>query len=75
MVFFDMRDALGKPPLMVVDLRPITYPMILISDPAIAEQVSRGTKAFPRSIPKSETEKHPAHLMGPKSVLTAQGDD
>lgn len=75
MVFSDMRDALGKPPLMVVDLRPVTYPMILISDPAIAEQVSKGTKAFPRSIPKSETEKHPAHLMGPKSVLTAQGDD
>lgn len=75
MVFSDMRDALGKPPLMVVDLRPVTYPMILISDAAIAEQVSKATKAFPKSIPKSETEKHPAHLLGPRSILTEQEED
>lgn len=75
MIFSEMRDALGKPPLMLADLRPITYPMILISDYAIAEQVSKGTRAFPKSIPKSETEKHPGYLLGPKSILTEQGEE
>lgn len=72
MVFSEMRDTLGKPPLMLVDLRPITYPMLLISDLEVAEQVSKGTKAFPKSIPKSETEKHTAYLLGPTSILTEQ---
>lgn len=74
MVFSEMRDTLGNPPLMLVDLRPVTYPMLLISDLEIAEQVSRGTKAFPKSIPKSETEKHTAYLLGPTSILTEQGE-
>lgn len=74
MVFSEIRDSLGKPPIMLVDLRPVTYPMVLIADHAIAEQVSKGTKGFPKSVPKSETEKHTNHLLGPHSILTEEGE-
>ncbi|KAG8162997.1 hypothetical protein KVR01_007475 [Diaporthe batatas] len=49
LVFSEIRDTLGKPPMMLLDLRPVTYPMLLISDHLIAEQVSKGTKVFPKT--------------------------
>lgn len=74
LVFSGIRDALGKPSIIFVDLRPITYPMVVILSHEVAEQVTRPTKAFPQSVPKSETEKHNVHLLGPKSILTAEGE-
>ncbi|OTA87750.1 hypothetical protein M434DRAFT_134106 [Hypoxylon sp. CO27-5] len=68
-----MHEALNRPPLMLVDFRPVNRPMILISSHEIAEQVSKASKAFPTSVPKTDLS-YLLHLTGPTSILLAYGD-
>lgn len=72
-MFSEMHEILGRPPLMFVDLRPINRPMVLVSSHEVAEQVSRASKAFPTSIPKTDLS-YLLHLTGPTSILLAYGD-
>ncbi|KAI9167750.1 putative sterigmatocystin biosynthesis P450 monooxygenase stcS [Paramyrothecium foliicola] len=46
-IFEEMWIALERPPVMLVDLRPITLPMVLIPSHDIAEQISKPTKLYP----------------------------
>ncbi|KAJ8132862.1 hypothetical protein O1611_g762 [Lasiodiplodia mahajangana] len=73
-IFSDMSEALGRPPLMLVDLRPISKPMVVIMNHEIAEQVSRASTLFPTSPPKVSF-KHLEHLVGPTSILSSHGDE
>ncbi|KAI1352317.1 cytochrome P450 [Xylaria sp. FL0043] len=73
-IFSDMHEALGRPPLMFVDLRPINRPMVLITNHEIAEQVSRASELFPTSPPKSFL-KYLEPLIGPTSILASHGDE
>ncbi|KAI0602681.1 cytochrome P450 [Biscogniauxia sp. FL1348] len=68
-----MYEALGRPPLMFVDLRPVNRPMVLVSSHEIAEQVSKASKDFPTSIPKADLS-YLLPLIGPTSILGAHGD-
>ncbi|KAI8954549.1 cytochrome P450 [Xylaria longipes] len=74
MIFLDMHEALGKPPLMFVDLRPVNRPMVLVTNHEIAEQVSKASALFPTSPPKSSL-KYLEHLTGPTSILASHGDE
>ncbi|KAI0201797.1 cytochrome P450 [Astrocystis sublimbata] len=73
LIFSEMLDDLGRPPLMYVDLRPVNRPMVLISDYHIAEQISRSSKEFPTSIPKTDLS-YLLPLTGPTSILLAEND-
>lgn len=67
-----MNESLGRPPLMLVDLRPIGPPMVIVRSHDVAEQVSKPTKSFPHSLPKmSEVYSHMAHVTGQSSILGA----
>ncbi|KAI2467419.1 cytochrome P450 [Annulohypoxylon bovei var. microspora] len=72
-MFSEMHEALGRPPLMFVDLRPVNRPMVLVSSHEIAEQVSRPSKIFPTSLPKTDLS-YLLHLTGPTSILLSHGD-
>ena len=72
-MFSEMHDILGRPSLMLVDLRPVNRPMVLVSSHEIAEQVSKASKAFPTSTPKTDLS-YLLHLTGPTSILLAHGD-
>ncbi|KAJ8119615.1 hypothetical protein ONZ43_g3472 [Nemania bipapillata] len=69
-----MHEALGRPPLMLVDLRPVNRPMVLITSHEIAEQVSKASALFPTSPPKSSL-KYLEHLIGPTSIFASHGDE
>lgn len=60
------------PPVAFLDFRPFTYPMLLVTSHEVAEQISRATRAWPYSMPKSPTMKHLIPLMGRQSIVTAQ---
>lgn len=75
MVFSSIFRALGKPPVMLFDLRPVTYPMVVVTSHEVAEQVSKPTKAFPWSLPKSPTINTIESLIGQKSILTLGGEE
>jgi hypothetical protein len=67
-----MHKYLGKPPLFIVDLRPVSHPMCVIGDHNVAEQISKISKLFPFSPPKSFTAHWYRDLMGPLSIVLAE---
>ncbi|KAI1264041.1 cytochrome P450 [Xylariaceae sp. FL1019] len=73
MIFADMHQALGRPPLMLVDLRPVNRPMVLVTNHEIAEQVSKASTLFPTSVPKSDL-RYLEHITGATSILAVHGD-
>ncbi|KAI0880264.1 cytochrome P450 [Annulohypoxylon maeteangense] len=72
-MFTEMHEALGRPSLMFVDLRPVNRPLVLISSHEIAEQVSKPSKLFPASLPKTDLS-YLLHLTGPTSILLSHGE-
>ncbi|KUJ24522.1 cytochrome P450 [Mollisia scopiformis] len=71
-----MNEALGRPPLMFVDLRPAGPPMVVVRSHEVAEQISKASERFPHSLPKmSEVYEHMIYMTGPTSILSSQGED
>ncbi|KAI1825848.1 cytochrome P450 [Xylaria intraflava] len=71
-----INEALGRPPLMFLDLWPFGPTIVVIRSHDVAEQVSRGSKQFPYSLPKMpEAFDHMVHVTGPTSILGANGHE
>ncbi|KAK4463055.1 putative sterigmatocystin biosynthesis P450 monooxygenase stcS [Cladorrhinum samala] len=70
-----LKSMPGSPSLLFLDLRPITWPMAVIARHEVAEQISRSSKLFPYSTPKSPTMAEFLRLIGPRSFLVHSGDD
>ncbi|KAK8075558.1 hypothetical protein PG997_010221 [Apiospora hydei] len=76
MAIVAMNQALGRPPLMFVNLRPISQPMVVVGDHNIADQLTRATPAFPTSPPKSSRSlDRLQYIMGPTSIFSTHGDE
>ena len=69
-----MHEALGRPPLMLVDFRPVNHPMLLVTSHEIAEQVSKPSKLYPTSPPKADL-RYLEHITGKNSILSAHGNN
>ncbi|CAG7943452.1 unnamed protein product [Penicillium nalgiovense] len=74
-IFKAMHNYLGKPALFIVDLRPVSHPMCVIGDHNVAEQISKISKLFPFSPPKSFTAHWYRDLMGPLSIVLAEREE
>ncbi|KAK8037379.1 cytochrome P450 [Apiospora marii] len=73
-VFSEMLETLGNPPLMFVDLRPVNRPMVLVRSHEIAEQITKPSPQFPTSVPKASLA-YLRHVIGRSSVLGAEDDN
>ncbi|KAI9154649.1 putative sterigmatocystin biosynthesis P450 monooxygenase stcS [Paramyrothecium foliicola] len=70
-----MHRALGRPPLMFVDMRPVGDPMVLVGDADIADQLTKASAAFPTSPPKSSASLNRlVYLLGPTSIFSRHGE-
>ncbi|CAJ2509211.1 Uu.00g142370.m01.CDS01 [Anthostomella pinea] len=68
-----MYKALGRPLLMLIDLCPISLPLVVIRSYEIAEQIVKASSGFPYRPPKSpETWRHLEHLTGPTSIVSSR---
>lgn len=74
-IFEEMWISLGRPPVMLVDLRPIVPPMVLVSSHSMAEQISKQSSLFPLSTPKSPTWRHMIPIIGETSIIGQEGQD
>ncbi|KAI1346032.1 cytochrome P450 [Xylaria sp. FL0043] len=74
-IFEEMWVSIGRPPLMLVDLRPVTAPMVLVPYHDIAEQISKPTQLYPYSTTKSPTWTHMIPIIGESSILGKEGSD
>ncbi|KAI0024019.1 cytochrome P450 [Xylariomycetidae sp. FL0641] len=71
-----MHKDLGRPPVMLVDLRPVSPPLLVIGSYEVAEQISKASSRFPYSPPKApETWEHLEHITGPTSIASSQGEE
>ncbi|KAI1204237.1 cytochrome P450 [Annulohypoxylon truncatum] len=71
-----MNRALGRPPLMLIDMRPISKPIVVVGDYEIADQLTKASKLFPTSPPKSASSvERLLHLNGPTSILFQHGEE
>ncbi|KAK7748673.1 hypothetical protein SLS53_000694 [Cytospora paraplurivora] len=70
----EARSEAGNPPAILLDLRPLSDPMLVICDHEVAEQVSRPSARWSWSTPKSPTLKQIWHLTGNHSIITSEGD-
>ncbi|KAF3006162.1 hypothetical protein E8E14_008051 [Neopestalotiopsis sp. 37M] len=74
-IFEEMWTTLGRPPVMLADLRPVSDPMLLVTNHSIAEQISKPTQQLPFSTPKSPTWTHMIPIIGSTSILGKEGQE
>lgn len=71
-VLLEVSREQGSPPVMLLDLRPLEYPMLVICNADVAEQITKASSRWSSSTPKSPTLKNIWHLTGKNSILTAE---
>ncbi|KAL2262650.1 hypothetical protein VTK26DRAFT_575 [Humicola hyalothermophila] len=74
-VLLNITRELGNPPLILLDLRPVSYPLVVVASHEVAEQISRASKQLPWSTPKSPTLAGLVRVTGKRSILSQQGDE
>jgi cytochrome P450 len=74
MALRQIHEALGSPPVYLIDLRPVNYPTLIVASHEAAEQVSKTSKLFPYSTPKSPTVKSLVSLIGEHSILSSDAE-
>jgi hypothetical protein len=67
-----MAEKAGRPDILLVDVRPANYPLIVVNSHAVAEQISKVSKGFPMSVNKSPTIFDFTRLIGHESVLSKE---
>lgn len=73
--FKKISDDLGSPPLFVLDMRPLFYPLCIVNSHQVMEQIAKPSKVFKYSVLKSPTMKWLEPLIGPTSIIMADGED
>lgn len=71
-VFQEIQEHLGNPPLVLYDLRPVEFRLCVVGSHEVAEQIARSSKSFPYSMKKSPTMGALEPLLGPYSIITQQ---
>lgn len=71
-VLLEVCRAQGSPPVMLLDLRPLEWPMLVICNADVAEQITKASSRWSSSTPKSPTLRNIWHLTGKTSILTAE---
>lgn len=69
-VLLELSREQGNPAVILMDLRPLEYPMLVICNADVAEQISKTSSRWSSSTPKSPTLKDIKHLTGNTSIIT-----
>ena len=71
-VFWQIAKAAGNPPILLMDIRPVSYALCVVLSHDVAEQISRSSKQFPYSTPKSPTFQELVPIVGSHSIILSQ---
>lgn len=74
-VLLEASREQGNPPVILLDLRPIEYPMLVVCNYEVAEQITKTSPRYSSSAPKSLTLRDLGHLTGKTSILTQEVND
>ncbi|KAB5531389.1 cytochrome P450 [Coniochaeta sp. 2T2.1] len=70
---FDMWEELGRPPVFFTGFRPILYPLLVVANHEVAEQISSASSLFPWSVTKSPTNWLHIELNGHNGMPLLEG--
>ncbi|KAF2280766.1 cytochrome P450 [Westerdykella ornata] len=70
----DLVESAGRPDILVLDMRPLSYGMTVVTSHDVAEQISKATKMYPYSVTKSPTLRQYERLIGKQSLLVEEGE-
>jgi cytochrome P450 len=73
--FEAMHRAAGSPSVLLFDMRPVFWPLLLVFSPTVAEQIAKPSKTFKYSVPKSPTVSALTPIIGPTSLISSQNED
>ncbi|KAF4540021.1 Cytochrome P450 [Lasiodiplodia theobromae] len=73
-IFYDLVKSMGHPPIVITDFRPFVYEIALITSHDVCEQITKSSKTFPYSVPKSPTMGDLLPLIGERSLLIAEDE-
>ena len=62
------------PPILLLDPRPITYPICIVSSHYIAEQLTKPSPMFKYGVPKAPGYREFIPIIGKSSLLIEEGD-
>lgn len=71
-VFMQVAKGVGSTSVCLFDVRPASYIICVVLSHEVAEQISRSTKLFPWSTPKSPTMTDVKPIVGSHSIIMAQ---
>lgn len=69
LVLMEQAPKFGNPPVLLADMRPKEPPLLFIFNGDVAEQLTKPTKQFPTSIPKTPGMKNLSPLVGERSLV------
>lgn len=75
MVLSEIHKKMDRPPLFFLDFRPISYPVAVICNHNVAEQLTRPSSLFPYGTPRAKTFTMLERLLGPNSIIFKTGDE
>lgn len=76
MAFAAIYEAIGRLPVMLVDLRLVNSCIFVVGNYEVAEQIVRSSDCFLYGPPKvPEIWKPFEYLIGPRSIITAEGEE
>jgi cytochrome P450 len=73
--FEALHRAAGSPSVLLFDMRPVFWPILVIFSPTVAEQIVKPSKSFKYSVPKSPTMAALLPIIGPTSLISSQNED
>ncbi|OJD37523.1 cytochrome p450 52a11 [Diplodia corticola] len=65
---------MNHPPVVIADFRPFYWQIAIIASHDVCEQITKSSKTFPYSVPKSPTMGELLPLIGERSLLIAEDD-
>lgn len=69
MVLMEQAPKFGNPPVLLSDMRPKEPPLLFILDAEVAEQITKPTKQYSTSVPKTPNMKNLSPLVGERSLV------
>lgn len=71
----EIHKSIGRPPVMLMDLRPLSWALLIIANHEVAEQITRASKLLPWSAPKSPAAQLWPWVLGHRSILGMEGEE
>ncbi|KAI1324487.1 cytochrome P450 [Xylariaceae sp. FL0255] len=76
LAFKGINEALGRPPLMLLDMRPLGPLVVIVRSHEVAEQLSKPNKQYPYSLPKMQNAfQELSHVIGRTSLISSEGEE